>query len=305
MDYNGSIHSFRYSDLLAQLDRAQQRNLALFGQDLFRRGPRVDLLDQPLGRFQIIDAPTELELDQAALLQEVDLDGPFVPAEITGRLGLRPARGAAAERTVVIAANGVIRAVARVHEVGGDMRFSGILPESSLRNGANEVGVYAAEAGGILLHLGGTDRARGRFVRDGDRALVDAEGRRYAIVEPQDLRGRVQKIQSAGDRITFEGWAADFGTGEPADRVIAFDGGEQIYSGRTNAVRENVARRLERLEDRLFGYRFVLPQSAVEQLATLPALFALSEHAGIAVPLAYEESARTALTALLHPESRS
>jgi hypothetical protein len=90
---------------------------------------------------QLPGRPTA-KVDQAAQLRRVDPRSGFVPAELTGTVPHgRPGGG----RPVAIAVNGRIEAVGRTFSLAGSKAegFAVIVPDWSLRPGANTVRAYA------------------------------------------------------------------------------------------------------------------------------------------------------------------
>ena len=109
------------------------------GDDLARRpyqtGPRADLIgaevaDLDVGEQADVEASVNL-----GPFDEVDLDSGVVPTLVTGRLS-----GPADGQAVALVLNGRIGAVS---DVFGEGDFVGLLPEEWLRDGRNEVDLYA------------------------------------------------------------------------------------------------------------------------------------------------------------------
>jgi hypothetical protein len=98
-------------------------------------------------RAEITDEAT------TTLLERYDPALPFVPSPIPGRIG---GDGARVGRTLAVAVNGRIAAVATTYGVYDSTRFSALVPESAFRRGRNEVEVY---------WLDGADAASARLMK--------------------------------------------------------------------------------------------------------------------------------------------
>jgi hypothetical protein len=133
-------------------DAALRRRVALFGSgrhSLFDIGPHQALVGRRPGRVETSERAA-VNLTGSHRL-DVDLSSPAIPAQVLGTI-LGP--GAGAVDGVAIAVNGRIATTTRTFIDGGAPRFSALLPESVLRDGSNELGVYAiSRDGGELRRL--------------------------------------------------------------------------------------------------------------------------------------------------------
>jgi hypothetical protein len=118
---------------------ALARKLSLFGDDIYSFGPRPDLLGRPLTEL----SPQPASGDRALVARperyrDVDPDSGFVPARIVGRI--EPGRRGGG-RVLVVALNGSVAATGRTFTLDGSdtEQFSVLLPERTLRRGANRV----------------------------------------------------------------------------------------------------------------------------------------------------------------------
>lgn len=133
-------------ELESKLAAALRRQTALFGSDLFRVGPHLELVGRAVAELPVIDNPdlTSELFDRESLLS---------PAHVVGVL---EGNGAEPGLDVAVALNGTIAATARTFSFLGDVRFEALVPESAFGTGQNEVEVYVLTTDGELL------KARGR-----------------------------------------------------------------------------------------------------------------------------------------------
>lgn len=133
-------------ELERKLAAALRRQATLFGSDLFRVGPHLELL----GR-QVADVPV---VDRGDLTSElVDPGSGLSPTHVVGQIA---GNGAAAGLDVAVAVNGTIAATARTFSFIGEIRFEAMVPESAFGQGENDIDIYLVSGGGTLL------KARGR-----------------------------------------------------------------------------------------------------------------------------------------------
>jgi hypothetical protein len=145
------------ASLLRRRDATLARQGALFGSGadesrLFAIGPsarelvgrRVDSVPLEPGRG------VRAELDQRGLLAAVDLDSGVVPARITGAV---EGKGGERPLELAVAVNGRIEAVTQTFELDGTTRFSALVPEAGLRDGANEVEIFSLSDDGGAMRL--------------------------------------------------------------------------------------------------------------------------------------------------------
>ena len=123
---------------------ARQRRLFPDPLDLFRTsfdGAPIgrSVASLPLARPGIVRATIEGRRE----LRRVSLDSGVLPVYVTGRF----TSGGATGMRLAFAVNGRIVAGGRTYWVGDTARFSGLVPESSLRQGANTVTVYVMRGG--------------------------------------------------------------------------------------------------------------------------------------------------------------
>jgi hypothetical protein len=143
-----------------------RRNAALFGtgtDSMYRIGPHRNLIGTLTSAHRISDvAGAGVRLDDVGALDAVRTRSAFVPVRIAGGIrGLSKIVGS----SIAIAVNGRIAAVTRSFKTDGQARFVGLVPEDSLRDGSNDVDVYAVRVtdGGIALARLGGNRSTPRL----------------------------------------------------------------------------------------------------------------------------------------------
>ena len=137
---------------------ARRLKARLFGsgadpQGLFRIGPFPSMVETQVQRWPALPSDgTHAVIDLAGSYRRVRLDSGSVPVKVAGRLTGRSSRRPS---SVAIGVNGVIAATAPTltPRRGGPGYFSALLPETALRQGANEVRVFAIIRSGGRLQL--------------------------------------------------------------------------------------------------------------------------------------------------------
>jgi hypothetical protein len=122
-----------------------ERNLRLFGdgrdgpERIFRIGPNQDLIGQRADRAGL--EPLDVDFVYGPDYENVDLESPFVPAHVVGRVEGSEDVG----REIAVAVNGTIVGVGNTFDLAegeeGEL-VSVVVPPSSFRQGRNEVQVY-------------------------------------------------------------------------------------------------------------------------------------------------------------------
>jgi hypothetical protein len=138
--------------------QALRHKLRLFGAGpweplAYRIGPFRGLQGRPVEALPVARrGRARASVSQAGQLQRVRLGSTFIPSYLTGRIrGSRSGSGL----NLAVALNGVIAATCPTLRLrpGGPEVFSVLVPETSLREGRNRVGIYAIREGedGITL----------------------------------------------------------------------------------------------------------------------------------------------------------
>jgi hypothetical protein len=233
------------------------RQLRLFGHGswapVYAIGPNRGLI----GRAVPASTPASdvsVSIDGESLFSTVDLRSQLSPGHITGRVSKGPL-------DLAVAVDGRIAAVTRTFVVDGDDHFAAIAPDTSFRQGANRVEVYAVRAGKLERLRGGAGASstwslRGAVLRDGTGRTV--------AVRPGALDGVVEDWFNERQSIRFGGWAADTARGRLADQVLVFSGGRFVYAGTTTVGRKRIPFHGKKPDQVVrIGFVFDLPRSVV------------------------------------------
>jgi Sulfatase len=138
------------AELVARRERSLERQHSLFRRGLYGIGPHPELLGRRQAELAVSEASgAQAELDQADELADVDLEAEVVPARLTGTITGDGAPG----RSLAVVLGGRVVAVARSYSLGGEERFSVLVPEDALREGANQVGIFWVRSGSELVRL--------------------------------------------------------------------------------------------------------------------------------------------------------
>ena len=128
-----------------------RQKVKMFGagdwERVFAVGPHRDLLGRSVREFAVVSSGDHATIEHKLtreLLQAIQPDLPFVPSPLQGRVG---GSGAVSGRSLAVAVNGSIEAVAETYDRSGTVRFSALLPESAFRPGPNRVVFYWVEDG--------------------------------------------------------------------------------------------------------------------------------------------------------------
>jgi hypothetical protein len=131
---------------------ALARKLRLFGRGIYSSGPRSDLLGLRVSELSALPAAGERALvARPERYRDVDPDSGFVPARLVGRI--EPARPGGG-RVLIVALNGRVAATGRTFTLEGTAaeQFSVLIPERSLRRGANRLELLVVD-GPSIRHI--------------------------------------------------------------------------------------------------------------------------------------------------------
>lgn len=141
--------------LEARRAEALERQVSLFGTGdegpgLYGIGPHRELIGRRADELAVRPGgEARVRLDQAADLRAVDLGAEEIPARLTGVVS----GDGGPTRDLAVAIGGRVVAVARSYSFAGEERFSVLVPESALAQGANRVGLYWVQPGPTLVPL--------------------------------------------------------------------------------------------------------------------------------------------------------
>jgi hypothetical protein len=130
---------------LANYDRARRaalrRRTELFSHGLYGIGPHPELIGKSVDELggQLAPAQATLDPELRRALQSVDTTGPFLPANLAGRV-----TGMGAGTPLALALDGKVAAVGWSAQLKGDKRvwFSFFAPPDAFRDGSNTVRIY-------------------------------------------------------------------------------------------------------------------------------------------------------------------
>jgi hypothetical protein len=122
----------------------------------YRIGPHPELLGRRVATLPVESSgPITARVANAELLDDVAPGADYFPTRVTG-----PLEGVPADERVdlALAVNGRIRAVGRSFDLSRKERefFSLVVPESTLRRGANRLELFALRRSGTLVRIYGT-----------------------------------------------------------------------------------------------------------------------------------------------------
>ncbi|MEK6276083.1 MAG: sulfatase-like hydrolase/transferase [Actinomycetota bacterium] len=229
VDKDGKPVSVPLSTLLTERRAALARQIAVFGtgsrERLYRIGPYRRLLGKRV--LGLAAEPTDLrvEIDQAQLLNTVDLRSEIIPAYVTGRIQGGSGQG----ENLAVALNGTIVATTRTYDDSGEERFAALVPERMLHTGSNPVdlfGVSGTNERPVLQRLRASSSTLVILKRDGREVIETDEGAGLGIVSGA-LSGKVHAV-TPGESVILGGWAADLDGQQAADSVAVFLDGRSV-----------------------------------------------------------------------------
>ena len=257
---------------LTERDASVARKLEVFAGGLFVLGPHPEILERSTAELPVgAAAAVEARLDQAEHYRDVDPDGPFVPAQVFGRV--RHAHAGSGDLTLAVAVNGIVRAVTRSFDERGQERFVALVPEASFRAGDNSVEVFVVEtaSGSPVLHPA-TASSAPTYAIDLDPAgralrLISSDGG-VCVLDPNAVQGAWER-QGTG----FLGWAVDTSGDRSNVVLMVFADGRLVYTTSTGP----------RPDDRFAdapegsGFQFTLPAALLETTSDLRLFAVLGE----------------------------
>ncbi|MFO8239529.1 MAG: sulfatase-like hydrolase/transferase, partial [Dissulfuribacterales bacterium] len=273
------------------------RMLALFGSGkrsggLYKVGPHSKIIDKRISEIEIIkESEIMVKLDQEKAYEQVDLNSPFVPAQVTGLAMMK--RTIKAPLYLAVSVNGIIRAVTRTYPYKDTVHeWSAVVPESSFQEGSNRVEVFhlipktgyhilerTRKKEAVTYYLSGSDK-------QDDESITSSEGASIAVI-PGAVKGFVDHAGISNDRIKFSGWAADIKRSEVPEAILIFVDGDLLFSGRMNTKRPDVSRKFsdQALQWSGFSYALLLDPFRHKKKPEVR-IFALAKR-GIASELTY------------------
>ena len=245
------------------------RKISLFGsgedpRSIYRIGRFRSLVGQKIDQIPYAGTlDLELKLKEEWSFAEVDLDGPFIPAHIVGRINA--GRGAAEHLHLAVTVNGRIEAVTRTYKgPEGPWSFTAMVPETVFEEGSNRVEVFVISGSEDRPSLASL-RKKGPIAyslvqaQSGkEESIVSSTGETIRIV-PGAMRGAVGQVRQRRGYTRVSGWAFDKAHLRPADQVSVFVDGEANHGVHTALRRPRLVKKFAAPSLEQAGFRIVLP----------------------------------------------
>jgi hypothetical protein len=263
--------------------RTLERKLAIFGagkpiDDLYAIGDYGGLVGRRTSELSAAPAPdTSLAIDDAWVYDDVDPDGTFVPAQISGRLAA-PAP-VVQPLDLAVSVNGTIQAATRTYSLPGEndfSSFSAMVSDAAFASGRNLVSVSLIEPvdGGdprlAPLSAGTTISYTLRRDDAGTTTAILGSDGRTLTVESGAIRGEVHRNGE-----TIIGMAADISDGVAAESILVFSGSQFLFSADVWLPTPSIVRRYDDPRLSKTGFRFTVPEVFLQQQADPLEIFAV------------------------------
>jgi hypothetical protein len=275
MVFDSADLELKYSSLEQMID--------LFGSGddpggLFRVGPRRELVGRSAEEERIIENPDiEARLDQTEYFADLDRKSKFVPAQITGQIFMDT--NPQEPLDIVISVNGLIQASMQTYETADkEIRFSAFVPETSFRNGKNDVEVLIVEEENNEIQLvRARDISSVTYSLVSSELILSSEGESFEVV-PDALSGSVDNARVENRNLILLGWAADIKNSEAPHAVLVFINGEFLKAGKCNMDRPDVVNAFKNQKLLHTGFRYALPVKKIKDADDAEIrIFAVSE----------------------------
>ncbi len=263
--------------------RTLERKLAIFGagkpiEDLYSIGNYGWLVGRRTSEFTAAPAPdVSVALDDAWVYNDVRPDGPFVPAQITGRLTAKtPFHGPV---DLAVSVNGVIQAATKTYSLSGETdfsSFSAMVSNAAMTSGRNLVSISFLVPDGdgdprlASVPVGTTISYSLRRDDDGAPAAILGTDGRTLKVDPGAIRGEVHR---KGE--TIIGMAADIGAGIAAESILVFSDGEFLFAADVWLPTPSIVKRYDDGRLSKTGFRFAVPEGFLQDRAGRLQIFAV------------------------------
>jgi hypothetical protein len=211
-----------------------------------------------------------VELLEGNQLENVDLDSATLPLRVTGLIHRAPFQTLAGG--LALAVDGVIQATAVPYLVNkGDIKFSAVLPETALSNGANSLSVHVIGSSVSRVELARLQtQSRGVYALERspdthEDVLIDHRGEGI-LVGGDELRGMVDTLMTVEDQLLIKGWVYNAETLEAAERILVFSGEELLAAGRPASESAHLARKFD---TKALGHAGFVMTVALPELSSL------------------------------------
>ncbi len=148
---------FEYKAGLDDLLESVRYKLRVFGDaegeaEVYRLGDRYGWTGRTPAATAVRDSGVSYQLEREVYYSKVDPGASMLLTNIAGRILHKPdVANGVDRRTVALAINGTIRAVAETYPAGDHDEFSTMVPGAALRPGRNDIGVFLVQDGGTSL----------------------------------------------------------------------------------------------------------------------------------------------------------
>jgi hypothetical protein len=263
--------------------RALDRKLELFGAgNPLERLFFIGEFGQLVGRRAADFGPgSEVEftvaLADAWSFENVDLDEPFLPAHIVGRLTARTPFDQ--PLNLAIAVNGKIRASTKTYSLPEEIdfsSFSAMVSESSFVSGRNLIMVYLVEQeedGSPRLNLVPPNATVSYTLRRGENGepttILSSDGRTITV-KPEAIR-----VVLTRDEETISGVAHDVATIRPAESILVFSGAQFLFSADVWRPTPSLVTRYRSEAMAKAGFQFTVPAAYLDNNADPLRIFAI------------------------------
>lgn len=292
LNQEGKVYHFPYTKLLHLRETAHLRNIKLFGlnddtSNLFWFGKYRSLLGKPSAEIKTEAGDFTVETDQRKLFDYVDLKSNFVPAKINGKLFLKNSGSAAP--SIAISVNGIIQGVTDTYLTNKGLVFSTVIPDTSFRQGKNDVAFYLIRTGSNGQHsLISTESSSQSYILKSDEIVVS--GARHIPIAINALQGMVDDItlnQTNRNNLNISGWAVNAEKSKPADVILLFVNGIFFNSYKTDAFRPDIAKVFKTKKLDHCGFSDIIPAKLIPNFQNIR-VFAISDN--IASELEYNKA---------------
>jgi hypothetical protein len=275
-----------------------ERKLSLFGSGkepygLFRAGPHNGLVGSLVNEIDVEGASGLLiDIERTGLFDNIQPDAPFVPAFVTGRVKISDAKEGTLELAVSV--NGIVSATTKTYPLEkGIHEWSAVVPESSFREGKNNIAVFQLVLDGGRLRMRSIRSSQALTyslagTKQGGETISTSDGKSIPVI-PGAISGHVDHADIIGGNANFIGWAADTKNSELPDVILLFVNEKFFYAGWTNSERLDVTEALDDDALKRAGFSYKFSWKDLKDTENLEVrVFAVSRQ-GVATELIYPE----------------